>query len=115
MLTEAPPPGGTPGARTVEEEFLALICADEQLLQAEFDAIIAAEWPTTPARPGRPSPDAPSDHRRYRGGHRGPRRRIDRPRRSEGDRWARQRSPPPTAPDQQPKRVGDACIEPDPR
>jgi hypothetical protein len=28
------------------EEFLALLCADEELLRAEFEEIIAAEWPT---------------------------------------------------------------------
>jgi hypothetical protein len=35
----------TPGC---EAEFLDLICADEELLRAEFDAIIAAGWPTEP-------------------------------------------------------------------
>jgi hypothetical protein len=36
----------------VDEEFLALICADEELLRAEFDAIITASW-------GQPRPPAP--------------------------------------------------------
>jgi hypothetical protein len=43
---------GTGG--TVDEQVLALICSDEDLLRAEFDAIITAEWPRPPAnRPGR--------------------------------------------------------------
>jgi hypothetical protein len=35
-------------ARTVDEQFLALMCSDEDLLRAEFDAIITAEWPSPP-------------------------------------------------------------------
>jgi hypothetical protein len=35
-------------ARTTDEQFLDLVCADDELLRAEFDAIIAAEWPTPP-------------------------------------------------------------------
>ena len=38
----------------VDEQFLDLICADEDLLRAEFDAIIAAEWPSPPAGRARP-------------------------------------------------------------
>ena len=37
-----------------EEEFLAIVCSDEDLVRAEFDAIIAAEWPSLP-------PDTPDD------------------------------------------------------
>jgi hypothetical protein len=33
-------------ARAWTAEFLDLICADEELLRAEFDAIVAAAWPT---------------------------------------------------------------------
>ena len=38
---------GTGGslARTIDEQFLALMCFNEDLLRAEFDAIITAEWP----------------------------------------------------------------------
>src|SRR2546423_1443879 len=43
--------------RASQEEFLALLCADEQLLRAEFDAIIAAAWPNPP--PTRPRPERP--------------------------------------------------------
>jgi hypothetical protein len=48
------PATGDTIARTVDEQFLDLICSDEDLLQAEFDSIIAAEWPDPPANtPGR--------------------------------------------------------------
>ncbi|MEV6236726.1 hypothetical protein [Lentzea sp. NPDC051838] len=48
-------------ATTLDEEFLALVCEDEDLVRAEFDAIIEANWgepPPTPA-PRRPVPPAP--------------------------------------------------------
>ena len=32
------------------DEFLGLLCADEELLQAEFEAIVAAAWPLPPDR-----------------------------------------------------------------
>ncbi|MGZ6838948.1 MAG: hypothetical protein ACXVHC_00590, partial [Frankiaceae bacterium] len=35
-------------ADSVHEEFLELVCGDEQLLRAEFDAIIAQEWGSRP-------------------------------------------------------------------
>jgi hypothetical protein len=39
---------------TEEEEFLELLCADDDFVRAEFEAIIAAEWPDPPAEePGR--------------------------------------------------------------
>jgi len=51
----------TPGtiAPRIDEQFLDLICSDDELLAAEFDAIIAAEWPTPPA--SRPRPGASGD------------------------------------------------------
>jgi hypothetical protein len=45
------PATGDPTARRVDEQFLDLICNDQDLLAAEFDAIIAAEWPNAPANP----------------------------------------------------------------
>jgi hypothetical protein len=54
-------------ADVVEEEFLAIVYADEELLRAEFDAIIATSWgqPGQPARPGRtPQPAPPEQPRR---------------------------------------------------
>jgi hypothetical protein len=34
----------------IDEEFLAIVCNDEQFLRSEFEEIIAAEW--APSRPG---------------------------------------------------------------
>jgi hypothetical protein len=39
--------------RTIEERFLAIVCQDTELLDAEFDAIIAAGWEQPPAPPPR--------------------------------------------------------------
>ncbi|HET7173803.1 MAG TPA: hypothetical protein VFI30_05955 [Nocardioidaceae bacterium] len=53
-------------ALQLTERFAELICADEQLLHAEFDAIVTAEWTQPPSRSGghhdaaaprRPGPD----------------------------------------------------------
>lgn len=94
-MPSAPAPGDTT-ARTVDEQFVDLICGDADLLAAAFDAIIAAEWPEPPA--GRPG------HGSAAGGHpgRGAARRatqpvrglVDRPRHPGIGGWARQRSPP---------------------
>jgi hypothetical protein len=83
----------------VHDEFLASVCADEQLLRDEFDAIIAAEWPDVPPSPsggehglrrGRPNePRAGSDD------HGWLRHRRHRPPGIGG--WVRQRSPPDAA------------------
>jgi hypothetical protein len=79
----------------VDEEFVELICADEELLRAEFDAIIAQEWTSTPPPAGppvaspRPDPGAPA-RGLVSGGQATPR-----PARRPGDdAWGRQRSPP---------------------
>jgi hypothetical protein len=82
-------------ARTVDEQFVDLICNDQDLLAAEFDAIIAAAWPTPPAaRPGR---GALGEH----AGRGTARRAADPvrdlptlPRHPGVGGWARQRSPP---------------------
>jgi hypothetical protein len=58
MLTFTPAAGVTT-ARPVEERFVDLICGDADLLAAEFDAIIAAEWPTPPSSPGRDASGGP--------------------------------------------------------
>jgi hypothetical protein len=86
---------GDASAWAVGEQFLDLICGDADLLAAEFDAIVAAEWPTPPADgPGR---GAAGDHpgcgetRRGAGALCGP---VSRPRLPGIAGWARQRSPP---------------------
>ena len=92
-------PGSGHSTRTVDEQFLALICSDEDLLQAEFDAIIAAEWPspptTTPRRgPADRCPTGDTPGRAYAGDS-GP---VARPRHPGIGGWVRQRSPPPRQP-----------------
>src|SRR5690349_16486263 len=93
------PSGTGDSTRTVDEQFLDLICSDQDLLRAEFDAIIAAEWPspptTTPRRGAageRPTSDAP------RGAAALGARPVTRPRHPGIGEWARQRSPPPRQP-----------------
>lgn len=53
MITPLAGDGHLRGA-DVDEEFMALVCADEELLAAEFEAIIAAGWspPTDVPREG---------------------------------------------------------------
>jgi hypothetical protein len=82
-------------ARTVDEQFLDLICNDQDLLAAEFEAIIAAAWPAPPA--ARPVGGALGEH----AGRGAARQAADpvrdlatRPRHSGVGGWARQRSPP---------------------
>ena len=84
-------------APTVDEQFLGLMCSDEDLLQAEFDAIIAAEWPsppptTTPRRGAAGRHPASNTHRR---GGAPVARAVARPRHPGIGGWDRQRSPPP--------------------
>jgi hypothetical protein len=88
----------------LDEQFLDLVCSDEDLLRAEFDAIIAAGWPSTatarpPDRPPGPRPPAPDPPGRgpganptpvASGGPRASRRPV---RQAPG--WDRPRSPPP--------------------
>src|SRR6478672_1585568 len=92
-------------ADSLHEEFLELVCGDEQLLRAEFDAIIAQEWGSRPP-PARPRTPCPATRPR----------RWARPTRTLGLRpllprhpgiggWSRQRSPP---------GAGPACRPPEP-
>ena len=81
-------------AATLQDELLDLLCADEQWLQSEFDAIMAAEWPTVPSPPTAP----PVGHRRTTPGHPSGDDTLPPPATSRGptlERWRRQRSPPP--------------------
>jgi len=84
-------------ARTVDEQFLALMCSDEDLLRAEFDAIITAEWPsppptTTPRRGAAHRHPASYTHRRGGAPVAGA---VPRQRHPGIGGWVRQRSPPP--------------------
>lgn len=85
--------------QTVAEEFLAIVCADDDLIRAEFAAIIAAGWDGAadeppPARP--PRPDPPGRPRQLVPARRP--RPPEPPHRPGFGGWARQRSPPPAPP-----------------
>ncbi|CAN7246508.1 hypothetical protein LJR027_000922 [Terrabacter sp. LjRoot27] len=56
-------------AADVDEAFMALVCDDDELLRAEFDAIIGAGWPPVrpPDHPDRPSGGPPRRARREAG------------------------------------------------
>jgi hypothetical protein len=78
-----------------DEQFLELLCGDEDLLRAEFDAIIAAEWPSPP--PAEPECGAGAEQRPRRGWQRrkaGVAARPNQPRHPGIGGWTRQRSPP---------------------
>ena len=105
MRTPAMPPGAGPvpattvgpsvvGSGAIDETLIDLICHDPDLLAAEFDAIIAVEWPTPPvdsrrhaSASGRPDTGPAGVY----GDGRGP---ASRPRHPGVGGWARQRSPP---------------------
>lgn len=82
----------------VEETFLALVCADEELLRAEFDAIITDSWnePTPPARQRPTRPPAPPPRRGHPSGTAG--RAPGRQHHPAGEGRSRQRAPPPGRP-----------------
>jgi hypothetical protein len=102
------PATGDTTARTVDEQFLDLICGDADLLAAEFDTIIAAEWHTPPAdRPGRSTAGGhPGDGAARRGAD-PVRGLVSRPRHPGIGGWARQRSPPPRQPSTSDRKAGD--------
>jgi hypothetical protein len=92
------PATGDTTVRSVDEQFLELICSDADLLAAEFDAIIAAEWSTPPAdREARGTADGHSGSGPARATDPG-RDLVGRPRHPGVGGWARQRSPPPRQP-----------------
>jgi len=88
-------PDSRADATPTRDEFLALVCADQEWLRAQFDAIIAAEWPSPPpVQPGRGDAAKPPP------GPAAPRRPASRPpnpsRHPGAGGWARQPSPPAT-------------------
>ena len=77
--------------QAVHEQFLALLCQDEQLLRAEFEDLIAATWPTRSRRQPPPgSAASPAQLPRGRGSQPAPQP----PGRREPRAQARQRAPP---------------------
>jgi len=93
-MPTTPAPGETI-VRTVDQQFLDIICSDADLLEAEFDAIIAAEWPEPPAdrRGGGAAGHHLGDGRAHHGTDPVP-SPVSRPRHPGIGGWARQRSPP---------------------
>lgn len=90
---------------TVDEEFLELMCADEEFIRAEFDAIIAQEWSSRPP-PADPPPASPATgpHQGWQAGPPALRSFPRRPRRPGIGGWSRQRSPPPHPEEESPHR-----------
>jgi hypothetical protein len=89
-------PGRSAGQ--LAQEFLALVCADDELLRAEFEEIIAAGWDNPPSRP---RPERGDDRRPGPGAPPVPAGDEEQPRTSRRTRGAaggRQRSPPAAPP-----------------
>ena len=78
--------------QAVHEQFLALLCQDEQLLRAEFEDLIAASWPTRSRR--RPSPGSAASPRAQPPRGPGSQPAPQPPGRREPRAQARQRAPP---------------------
>ncbi|MEV4620772.1 hypothetical protein AB0J74_18935 [Asanoa sp. NPDC049573] len=56
------PTSGAPApASTIDATFLDIVCHDEELLRAEFDALVAASWDEPPAPPP-PAGPRPADN-----------------------------------------------------
>ena len=87
--------GAALGSGAVDDDFWALVCEDEEWLQAEFDAIVSEPRETLVRPSGRPTtiaaawPDRAARQRRTSGTTK-PWRTGNRP----GRRWQRERSPP---------------------
>lgn len=87
--------GAALGSRAVDDDFRALVCEDEEWLQAEFDAIVSEPCETLVRPSGRPGmtaaarPARAAWQRRTLGAT-GLWRTQNRP----GRRWRRERSPP---------------------
>ena len=59
-------PDGSDDPRRAEEQFLDLFLSDEELLRAEFDAIIAADWSNPPSASPAQTPGPNRAHRGHR-------------------------------------------------
>jgi hypothetical protein len=107
-MPQIPHADGSTATRGTDEQFLELVCADEDLLRAEFDTIIAAEWPSPP--PAEPDRGADAERRPRRA--RQPREASaaalpNRPRHPGIGGWTRPRSPPPTPATTETGKAGD--------
>ena len=84
----------TEAVADVDEVFMAIVCDDDELLRAEFDAIVSAGWPPvgTPCRPDHPG-GAPRERTRLEAGRREATQRAVRRDGGPVDR-GRERAPP---------------------
>jgi len=78
----------------VDETLIELVCDDADLLAAEFDAIIAVEWPTPPVECGRIAAACRHPGGGSAGVYDARHAPASRPRHPGIGGWARQRSPP---------------------
>jgi hypothetical protein len=88
---------GFAASRTSRDEFLDLICADDELLRVEFDAIIEATWgPASAGDRRRPAAPRIPAGRRAGAAISGPQLGLASGRRGVplAEPWRRQRSPP---------------------
>jgi hypothetical protein len=78
----------------VDEQLLDLVCSDLELLCAEFDAIVTAEWPTPPVKHLSHATAADPPHRALGRLTLEVSKLASRPRHPGIGGWARERSPP---------------------
>lgn len=96
--TQAPAKNGQElTTSTLHEEFFALVCADDELLRAEFAAIIDAAWNEPPTPPERRQPGPVPEQVDRCLAASALTATAARPHPGVGG-WARQRSPPPQKP-----------------
>jgi DnaJ-domain-containing protein 1 len=109
-MSASRPSGSGATELVAPEEFVEVLCADPELVRAEFEAIVAAAWPQPPrcravvgTQPVRPGHGPMPPRARARGIQ--PSATCRR-----AARWARQRSPPwdPTTPNPSGRRPGAA-------
>jgi hypothetical protein len=88
--------------------FVDLVLADQQLVDAEFEAIVAAEWadPRQPTDPVRANPYQAPQHQRCGRGS-APTKQGDQLVSLGREAWRRQRSPPVPAPPPLITKAGD--------
>lgn len=91
MTTNTTAPGAS---LTGQEEFIDLVCSDEDWVRDEFDAIIAAEWIGPPAAEPTQTAPKPGPHPAHTPPPAGPALPPRRSQRPGTDGWVRQRSPP---------------------
>jgi hypothetical protein len=89
---------GIDATPATDEQFVELLCANQDLLRAEFDAIIAAEWPSPPpAEPDRGDDAEGRPRPRWKRREASVAALLNQAHHPGIGGWTRQRSPPPAA------------------